>query len=127
MKRLSSISEVVRDILATLLEDQDVAKITERPDVDLLIQQIVNGVCHLVDYRIAPLDEMVASTVHGYCPPPTALPRLSRGLCAERYSSMLESANTVRLWATSRVITKTVVKNAAAYLFNHDEPKAKVS
>jgi len=48
-KRLPSIVEVVRDILTTLVPDQDQAKITERLDVDLLIQQIDNGVCDLVD------------------------------------------------------------------------------
>ena len=48
-KRLPSVFEVVRDILTTLVPDQDQAKITERLDVDLLIQQIDNGVCDLVD------------------------------------------------------------------------------
>lgn len=48
-KRLPSVFEVVRDILTTLVPDQDQAKITERLDVDLLIQQIHNGVCDLVD------------------------------------------------------------------------------
>ena len=48
-KRLPSVFKVVRDILITLVPDQDQAKITERLDVDLLIQQINNGVCDLVD------------------------------------------------------------------------------
>jgi hypothetical protein len=48
-KRLPSVFEVVRDILITLVPDQDKAKIMERLDVDLLIQQINNGVCDLVD------------------------------------------------------------------------------
>jgi hypothetical protein len=48
-KRLPSVFKVVRDILVTLVPDQDQAKITERLDVDLLIQQINNGVCDLVD------------------------------------------------------------------------------
>jgi hypothetical protein len=48
-KRLPIVFEVVRDILTTLVPDQDQAKIKERLDVDLLIQQIDNGVCDLVD------------------------------------------------------------------------------
>lgn len=48
-KRLPSVFKVVRDILVTLVPDQDQAKITERLDVDFLIQQINNGVCDLVD------------------------------------------------------------------------------
>lgn len=48
-KRLPSVFKVVRDILITLVPDQDQAKIMERLDVDLLIQQINNGVCDLVD------------------------------------------------------------------------------
>lgn len=48
-KRLPSVFKVVRDILTTLVPDQDQAKITERLDVELLIQQINNGVCDLVD------------------------------------------------------------------------------
>lgn len=48
-KRLPSVFEVVRDILTTLVPDQDQAEITERLDVYLLIQQIDNGVCDLVD------------------------------------------------------------------------------
>jgi len=48
-KRLPSVFKVVRDILITLVPDQDQAKITERLDVELLIQQINNGVCDLVD------------------------------------------------------------------------------
>ena len=48
-KRLPSVFRVVRDILITLVPDQDQAKIMERLDVDLLIQQINNGVCDLVD------------------------------------------------------------------------------
>jgi hypothetical protein len=48
-KRLPSVFQVVHDILITLVPDQDQAKITERLDVELLIQQINNGVCDLVD------------------------------------------------------------------------------
>lgn len=48
-KRLPSVFKVVRDILVTLVPDQDQAKIMERLDVELLIQQINNGVCDLVD------------------------------------------------------------------------------
>lgn len=48
-KRLPSVFRVVRDILITLVPDQDQAKIMERLDVDLLIHQINNGVCDLVD------------------------------------------------------------------------------
>ena len=63
-KRLPSVFEVVRDILTTLVPDQDQAKITERLDVDLLIQQIDNGVCDLVD-----LANWLGKVLKNHCAP----------------------------------------------------------
>jgi hypothetical protein len=63
-KRLPSVFEVVRDILITLVPDQDQARITERLDVDLLIQQIDNGVCDLVD-----LANWLGKVLKNHCAP----------------------------------------------------------
>jgi len=63
-KRLPSVFEVVRDILTTLVPDQDQAKITERLDVDLLIQQIDNGVCDLVN-----LANWLGKVLKNHCAP----------------------------------------------------------
>jgi hypothetical protein len=63
-KRLPSVFEVVRDILTTLVPDQDQPKITERLDVDLLIQQIDNGVCDLVD-----LANWLGKVLKNHCAP----------------------------------------------------------
>jgi len=63
-KRLPSVFEVVRDILTTLVPDQDQAKIVERLDVDLLIQQINNGVCDLVD-----LANWLGKVLKNHCAP----------------------------------------------------------
>jgi hypothetical protein len=63
-KRLPSVFEVVRDILTTLVPDQDQARITERLDVDLLIQQIDNGVCDLVD-----LANWLGKVLKNHCAP----------------------------------------------------------
>lgn len=63
-KRLPNVFEAVRDILVTLVPDQDQAKITERLDVDLLIQQIDNGVCDLVD-----LANWLGKVLKNHCAP----------------------------------------------------------
>jgi hypothetical protein len=48
-KRLPSIFEAVRDILTTLVPYHDQANIIKRLDIDLLVQQIDNGIYNLVD------------------------------------------------------------------------------
>ena len=63
-KRLPRVFEVVRDILKTLVPDVDQPKILERLDVDLLIQQIDNGVCDLVD-----LANWLARVLKNHCAP----------------------------------------------------------
>lgn len=63
-RRLPNIFEAVRDILVTLVPDQDQAKITERLDVDLLMQQIDNGVCDLVD-----LANWLGKVLKNHCAP----------------------------------------------------------
>ncbi|KAM0715309.1 hypothetical protein Q7P37_008807 [Cladosporium fusiforme] len=63
-RRLPNIFEAVRDILVTLVPDQDQPKITERLDVDLLIQQIDNGVCDLVD-----LANWLGKVLKNHCAP----------------------------------------------------------
>jgi hypothetical protein len=63
-KRLPSFVEVVRDILTALVSDEYQAKITERLDVDLFIQQIDNGVCDLVD-----LADWLERVLKNHCAP----------------------------------------------------------
>ena len=63
-KRLPSIVEVFRDILTALVPDQAQHEITERLDVDLLIQQIDNGVCDLVD-----LANWLGKVLKNHCAP----------------------------------------------------------
>nr|OQO23237.1 hypothetical protein B0A51_11300 [Rachicladosporium sp. CCFEE 5018] len=63
-KRLRKVFEVVRDILKTLVPDADQSKIEERLDVDLLFQQIDNGMCDLVD-----LANWLATVIKKHCAP----------------------------------------------------------
>ena len=63
-KRLPKVFEVVRDILKTLVPDYDQPKIVERLDVDLLMQEIRNGVCDLLD-----LSDWLALVLKNHCAP----------------------------------------------------------
>lgn len=63
-KRSLGVFDAVRDILTTLVPDQDQAETTERLDVDLLIQQIDNGVCDLVD-----LANWLGKVLKNHCAP----------------------------------------------------------
>ena len=63
-KRLPSVFQVVREILKTLVPDQDQAKIEDRLDVDLLIQQIDKGVCDLVE-----LANWLGKVLKNHCAP----------------------------------------------------------
>ncbi|OQN96886.1 hypothetical protein B0A48_17440 [Cryoendolithus antarcticus] len=63
-KRLRKVFEVVRDILKTLVPDADQSQIEDRLDVDLLFQQIDNGMCDLVD-----LANWLATVIKKHCAP----------------------------------------------------------
>lgn len=63
-KRLPRVFEVVRDILKTLVPDQDQQKIVDRLNVELLIQQIDHGMCDLVD-----LSTWLAKVLKNHCAP----------------------------------------------------------
>jgi hypothetical protein len=63
-KRLPRIFEVIRDILKTLVPDQDQQKILDRLNVDLIIQQIDHGMCDLVD-----LSTWLAKVLKNHCAP----------------------------------------------------------
>ncbi|OQO02954.1 hypothetical protein B0A48_11237 [Cryoendolithus antarcticus] len=63
-RRLRKVFEVVRDILKTLVPDADQSKIEDRLDVDLLFQQIDNGMCDLVE-----LASWLATVIKKHCAP----------------------------------------------------------
>jgi hypothetical protein len=49
LKRLPNVFVAIRDILKTLVPDQDQRSVTDRLDVPHLVEQVHNGVCDLVD------------------------------------------------------------------------------
>jgi hypothetical protein len=49
LKRLPNVFIAIRDILKTLVPDQDQRSVTDRLDVPHLVEQVHNGVCDLVD------------------------------------------------------------------------------
>lgn len=62
--RLPKLFEAIRDILQTLVPEQDQESIAARLDVDLLMQEISNGVCDLVD-----LANWLAKVLKKHCAP----------------------------------------------------------
>lgn len=63
-RRLRKIFEAIRDILKTLVPDFEQKAITERLDVDLIMQEISNGVCDLID-----LSNWLARVLKAHCAP----------------------------------------------------------
>lgn len=63
-RRLRKIFEAIRDILKTLVPDYEQKTITERLDVDLIMQEISNGVCDLID-----LSNWLAKVLKAHCAP----------------------------------------------------------
>ncbi|KAK3673837.1 Protein SOSEKI 1 [Recurvomyces mirabilis] len=63
-RRLRQIFEAIRDILSTLVPDHEQKRIRARLDVDLIMQQITNGVCDLID-----LSTWLATVVKKHCAP----------------------------------------------------------
>ncbi|KAF2715990.1 Tcp11-domain-containing protein [Polychaeton citri CBS 116435] len=63
-KRLPNVFTAIRDILKTLVPDSDQQKITDRLDVDLLMQQIERGMCDYVD-----LANWLAKVLTAHCAP----------------------------------------------------------
>jgi hypothetical protein len=63
-KRLPQIFHTIRDILKTLVPDCDQKAILERLDVDLIMQEIMNGVCDLID-----LGNWLAKVLKNHCAP----------------------------------------------------------
>jgi hypothetical protein len=63
-KRLSKLFHAIRDILKTLVPDCDQKSIEDRLDVDLIMQEILNGVLDLVD-----LGNWLAKVIKNHCAP----------------------------------------------------------
>ena len=63
-KRLSKLFHAIRDILKTLVPDGDQKSIEDRLDVDLIMQEILNGVLDLVD-----LGNWLAKVIKNHCAP----------------------------------------------------------
>ncbi|KAK4549910.1 hypothetical protein LTR36_005211 [Oleoguttula mirabilis] len=63
-RRLRKIFDAIRDILKTLVPDYEQKAITERLDVDLIMQEISNGVCDLID-----LSNWLAKVLKAHCAP----------------------------------------------------------
>ena len=62
--RLPKLFHAIRDILKTLVPDNDQKSICERLDVDLIMQEIKNGVCDLID-----LGNWLAKVLKNHCAP----------------------------------------------------------
>ncbi|KAK3071044.1 Protein SOSEKI 1 [Teratosphaeriaceae sp. CCFEE 6253] len=62
--RLPAVFDAVRDILSTLVPDHEQKRIAARLDVDLIMQEITNGVCDLID-----LSDWLAKVVKKHCAP----------------------------------------------------------
>ncbi|KAK5116721.1 hypothetical protein LTR62_007395 [Meristemomyces frigidus] len=63
-RRLRRIFEAIRDILGTLVPDHEQKRVKARLDVDLMMQEIINGVCDLID-----LSDWIATVVKKHCAP----------------------------------------------------------
>ncbi|KAK5171100.1 Protein SOSEKI 1 [Saxophila tyrrhenica] len=63
-KRLPQVFHTIRDILKSLVPDCDQKAILERLDVDLIMQEIMNGVCDLID-----LGSWLAKVLKNHCAP----------------------------------------------------------
>ncbi|KAK3614270.1 Protein SOSEKI 1 [Elasticomyces elasticus] len=63
-RRLPAVFEAIRDILSTLVPDHEQKRILARLDVDLIMQEITNGVCDLID-----LSDWLAKVVKKHCAP----------------------------------------------------------
>ncbi|KAK5138332.1 hypothetical protein LTR08_003393 [Meristemomyces frigidus] len=63
-KRLPKIFEAIRDILKTLVPDYEQRTVIERLDVDLIMQEISNGVCDLIS-----LSNWLAKVLKAHCAP----------------------------------------------------------
>ena len=63
-RRLNKMFEAIRDILKTLVPDYEQKTITERLDVDLIMQEISNGVCDLLS-----LSSWLAKVLKAHCAP----------------------------------------------------------
>ncbi|QIW97448.1 hypothetical protein AMS68_002966 [Peltaster fructicola] len=63
-KRIPKVFAAVRDILKSLVPEADQSKITDRLDVDLIMQQIVNGVLDIVS-----LASWLAQVIKTHCAP----------------------------------------------------------
>ncbi|TKA83037.1 hypothetical protein B0A55_00859 [Friedmanniomyces simplex] len=63
-RRLPAVFEAIRDILTTLVPDHEQKRILARLDVDLIMQEITNGVCDLID-----LSDWLAAVVKKHCAP----------------------------------------------------------
>jgi hypothetical protein len=64
LKRLPNVFVAIRDILKTLVPDQDQRSVTDRLDVAHLVDQVHNGVCDLVD-----LANWLAKILKNHCAP----------------------------------------------------------
>lgn len=64
MKRLPGLLMVVRDILETLVPDSERPEVAARFDMDLIVQQVENGMCDLVD-----LAKWMAKKLKSHCAP----------------------------------------------------------
>lgn len=63
-RRLPKVFTAVRDILKSLVPESEQSKIIDRLDVDLLMQQIINGVLNMVD-----LASWLAKVIKTHCAP----------------------------------------------------------
>ena len=63
-RRIRHIFEAVRDILKTLVPDHEQQFISDRLDVDLIMQEIQNGVCDLID-----MSTWLATVIKAHCAP----------------------------------------------------------
>lgn len=63
-RRLRKMFEAIRDILKMLVPDYEQKSITERLDVDLIMQEISNGVCDLIA-----LSNWLAKVLKAHCAP----------------------------------------------------------
>ncbi|EMC97485.1 hypothetical protein BAUCODRAFT_68916 [Baudoinia panamericana UAMH 10762] len=63
-RRLRQVFETVRDILQTLVPDHEQKRVAARLDVDLIMQEIMNGVCDLID-----LSSWLAKVLKAHCAP----------------------------------------------------------
>ena len=63
-RRLRKIFEAIRDILKTLVPDYEQKAIVERLDVDLIMQEISNGMCDLIA-----LSNWLAKVLQAHCAP----------------------------------------------------------